>query len=115
MTNIDRRISELAVLFAGALAVSAFAPYGWHPVAILSLAILFNQWLKDSPRQALLHGGLFGLGFFGVGVSWVFVSVYVYGHVPMAASILVALVFVCVLSLYPALLGYFLRRICSDL
>ena len=111
MTNIDRRISELAVLLAGALTVTAFAPYGWHPVAILSLAILFNQWLRDSPRQALLHGGLFGLGFFGVGVSWVFVSVYVHGHVPMAASILVTLVFVCVLSLYPALLGYFLRRI----
>jgi apolipoprotein N-acyltransferase len=110
VTGIDSRISGLAVLFAGALAVTAFAPYGWYPVAILSLAVLFNQWLKDSPRQALLHGGLFGLGFFGAGVSWVFVSVYVYGHVHMAAAILVTLVFVVFLSLYPALLGYFLRR-----
>ena len=110
MTGIDARINGLAVLLAGALAVTAFAPYGWYPVAILSLAILFRQWLKDSPRLAMLHGGLFGLGYFGVGVSWVFVSVYVHGHVPMAASVLVTLVFFSVLSLYPALLGYFLRR-----
>jgi apolipoprotein N-acyltransferase len=110
VTGIDSRISGLAVLFAGALAVTAFAPYGWYPVAILSLAVLFNQWLKDSPRQALLHGGLFGLGFFGAGVSWVFVSIHVYGHVNMAAAILVTLVFIAFLSLYPALLGYFLRR-----
>jgi len=111
VTRIDARISGLAVLLAGALAVTAFAPYGWYPAAILSLSLLFNQWLKDSPRQAMLHGGLFGLGFFGTGVSWVFVSVHTYGHVPMAASILVTLVFVSVLSLYPALLGYLLRRI----
>ena len=110
MTGIDARINGLAVLLAGALAVTAFAPYGWYPVAILSLAVLFRQWLKDSPRQAMLHGGLFGLGYFGVGVSWVFVSVHVHGHVPMAASVLVTLVFFSVLSLYPALLGYFLRR-----
>lgn len=111
MTGIDGRISGLAVLFAGALAVTAFAPYGWYPVAILSLAVLFDQWLKDSPRRALLHGGLFGLGFFGAGVSWVFVSIHVYGHVHVAAAILVTLVFVAFLSLYPALLGYFLRRL----
>ncbi len=110
MTSTDSRISGLAVLFAGALAVTAFAPYGWYPVAILSLAVLFNQWLSDTPRQALLHGALFGLGYFGAGVSWVFVSVYVYGHVPVAAAILVALLFVAVLSLYPALLGYVLKR-----
>ena len=110
MTGTDSRINGLAVLFAGALAVTAFAPYGWYPVAILSLAVLFNQWLLDTPRQALLHGALFGLGYFGVGVSWVFVSVYVYGQVPVAAAILVTLLFVAVLSLYPALLGYFLKR-----
>jgi apolipoprotein N-acyltransferase len=111
VTGIDTRINGLAVLLAGALAVTAFAPYGWYPVAILSLAVLFSQWLKDSPRRAMLHGGLFGLGFFGTGVSWVFVSVYTYGHVPVAASILVTVVFVSVLSLYPALLGYLLGRV----
>ena len=111
MTSIDSRISALAVLLAGALGVTAFAPFGWYPVAILSLAVLFNQWLSDTPRQALLHGWIFGLGYFGVGVSWIFVSIYVYGQVPMIVAILVTLVFVAGLSLYPAFLGYFLRRL----
>ena len=111
MTRINSRISALTVLFAGALAVTAFAPYGWYPVAIVSLAVLFNQWLSDTPGQALLHGSIFGLGYFGAGVSWIFVSIYVYGQVHMSAAILVTVVFVAVLSLYPAFLGYFLRRL----
>jgi apolipoprotein N-acyltransferase len=111
VTSIDSRISALTVLLAGALAVTAFAPFGWYPVAILSLAVLFNQWLSDTPGQALLHGWIFGLGYFGVGVSWIFVSIYVYGQVPMIVAILVTLVFVAGLSLYPAFLGYFLRRL----
>jgi len=100
VTRINSHISALTVLFAGSLAVTAFAPYGWYPVAVVSLAVLFNQWLSDSPGQALLHGSIFGLGYFGAGVSWIFVSIYVYGQVHMSAAILVTVVFVAVLSLY---------------
>ena len=111
MNSWSDRYSALLVLFAGAAAVTAFAPFGWFPVATLSLAVLFNQWLADTRKQALLHGLLFGAGFFGAGISWVFVSIKVYGHVaaPVAIFITVGLIFF--LSLYPALLGYFLVRV----
>ncbi len=105
-----QRFGGLFVLIAGVMAVSAFAPLGWFPFAMLSLAVLFNQWLLDTPRQAFWHGALFGLGYFGAGVSWVFVSVHTYGHVPVPAASLVAAALVVVLALYPALLGYGLRR-----
>jgi len=49
---------------AGALAVTAFAPLGWFPVACLALVVLFYCWQQDTPVQALRHGLLFGLGFF---------------------------------------------------
>lgn len=94
----------------GVLAVAAFAPFGWYPVACLALAVLFNQWLADSPWQAFRHGGLFGLGFFGAGVSWVYVSIHVYGKVPVAAAATVAAALVVFLSLYPAVVGYALKR-----
>jgi apolipoprotein N-acyltransferase len=95
---------------SGALAVAAFAPLGWFPLACLALLPLFYIWQQDTPGQALRHGLLFGLGFFGAGISWVFVSVHEYGHVPVAAAVPVTVGLVLFLSLYPALLGYLLKR-----
>jgi apolipoprotein N-acyltransferase len=110
VSSLPDRYSALRVLIAGALAVTAFAPFGWFPVAILSLAILFDQWLRDNRKQAFRHGLLFGAGFFGAGISWVYVSIKVYGHVAAPAASLVTLGLIAFLSLYPALLGYFLVR-----
>jgi apolipoprotein N-acyltransferase len=109
--NPAQRFGGLFVLIAGAMAVTAFAPLGWFPLAILALAILFNQWLLDTPRQAFWHGALFGLGFFGAGISWVYISIHTYGHVPLVAASLVAIALVLVMALYPAVLGYLLKRI----
>jgi len=104
------RYSGITILLAGALCVTAFAPLGWYPVAYLSLAILFKQWLEDTPRQALIHGALYGLGYFGAGVSWVYVSVHTYGHVTPLPAVLVTAALVAYLALYPAVLGYCLKR-----
>lgn len=93
------------------MAVFAFAPFGWYPLAVLALAVLFNQWLSDTPRQAFWHGGLFGLGFFGVGVSWVYVSVHNFGHVMLPVAALIAALFILVLAVFPAGLGYLARRL----
>lgn len=101
---------SLLLLASGALAVAAFAPAGWYPLAILALAVLFNAWRTATPRRAFVQGGLFGIGYFGAGVSWVFVSVHTYGHVVAPVSALVAALFILVLSVYPALAGYLLRR-----
>lgn len=107
---IPVRLQPWLVVLAGILAVGAFAPFDAWPLVFLALAILFNQWLADSPRAALRHGALFGLGFFGVGASWVYVSIHDYGHVPVLPSLLVAVLFVAVLSVFPALAGYLARR-----
>ncbi len=108
--RLSARFGGIIVLLAGALGVAAYAPLGWYPVAYLSLAVLFNQWLGDTPRQALRHGAFYGLGYFGAGVSWVYVSVHTYGHVPMLPAALVTAALVVYLSLYPTLLGYCLNR-----
>jgi len=104
------RFDWLLLPAAGALGVTAFAPLGWYPVACVSLLLLFAIWQQDTPRRALRHGLLYGLGFFGTGISWVFVSVHHYGHVPVAGAVPVTLGLVLFLSLYPALLGYLLKR-----
>lgn len=104
-----QRLTDPVLVVAGVAGVLAFAPFGWFPLAVVALALLFLHWLRDTPGQAFRHGLLFGLGYFGFGVSWVYVSVHTYGNVawPIAGSI--AVLFTLVLALFPALCGYALR------
>ena len=51
-------------------------------------------------------GFLFGLGLFGVGVSWVYVAIHVFGYVPAPLAVVMTTAFVAFLALYPALQGY---------
>jgi apolipoprotein N-acyltransferase len=111
VTALVDRFGWLSVLLAGVLAVAAFAPFGWFPLVVLALALLFNQWLEDAPGRAFRHGYLFGLGFFGAGISWVYISIHHYGHVPIVPALLVMFGLVAFLSLYPAAVGYCSRRL----
>jgi apolipoprotein N-acyltransferase len=103
--------TDVVLLLAGVAGVVAFAPFGWYPLAVLAPAVLFLQWINDTPRQAFRHGLVFGLGLFGFGISWVYVSIHTYGHVLWPVAGLIALLLILVMALYPALLGYALRRL----
>ena len=66
----------IQALLAGALLPLAFAPVSIYPLAIISPAVIFHLYLSASPRQAIKLGYTFGIGFFGVGVSWVYVALH---------------------------------------
>lgn len=103
-------IQSLAALVLGALAVLAFAPFEFSPLALLSLGGLFWLWSRaNGYQQAFNYGLWFGLGLFGAGVSWVFSALYFYSDVPMLLSILLVFGFAFVLSLFPAAAGAIAR------
>jgi apolipoprotein N-acyltransferase len=92
---------------AGAACVFGFAPFYAWPVPIAALAILFHAWLRSgSPRQAWLSGFAFGLGLFLAGVSWVYISLHVYGSMPAALAVLATFLFCAYLALFPAFAGW---------
>jgi len=97
-------------LVAGGILPLAFAPFDIFPAAVLAPALLFLLWLDIPRRRALRRGYLFGLGMFGVGVNWVFVSMYEYGGVGLVLSLFLTACLVAFLALFPALLGYLLAR-----
>ncbi|HKK13713.1 MAG TPA: apolipoprotein N-acyltransferase [Gammaproteobacteria bacterium] len=113
--RLRRRLTALAALLAGAVVPLAFAPFDIYLVAPLALAVLFVLWHRQSPRQAFASGWLFGVGMFGAGVYWVFISVYEFGHAPLAAALVVVVLLVAYLALYPALLGYGAARWASGM
>jgi apolipoprotein N-acyltransferase len=71
----------------GAASVLGFAPFGFAPVPVLALAALFA--LFDhcaSPAAAARLGFAFGLGLFGIGVSWVYIALSTFGGMPALRS-----------------------------
>lgn len=93
----------LAALLGSTMPI-AFAPLSIWPLGILLPAMLIV--LADtqhSLRRVLLIGWVFGLGYFGFGVYWLYNSLHDFGNAspPMAAA-LAALMIICI-SLFPAL------------
>jgi apolipoprotein N-acyltransferase len=96
----------LASLIAGALAVAGFAPLGAWPLPLLSLATLFALLARTgSVRAGFAIGFVWGLGFFIAGVSWVFVSLSVYGGMATWLAALATFLFCALLALFPAAVG----------
>ncbi|HLD13283.1 MAG TPA: apolipoprotein N-acyltransferase, partial [Burkholderiales bacterium] len=102
--------ADMVALGAGAALPLAFAPFGLFPLAYLAPAVLFLLWFEGSPARAAWRGFLFGLGMFGVGVSWVYISLHNFGHMPAPLATLATFLFIVVLALYPALLGFIQAR-----
>lgn len=97
----------LAITFAaGALVPFAFAPFEYYPLMILALIILFLLLPGRTPGAAFRMGFGFGLGMFGIGVNWVYISIHYFGHSPLPAAIGVMLLLVAFMSLFPAALAY---------
>jgi len=104
------RIAAFAFL-CGAVVPLGFAPFGWFIVPVLALAAFALLLFPLQPGDALLAGWCFGLGQFGVGVSWVYISIYLYGNASLPLSIAVMLLLVAFLALYPALMAWLLARL----
>jgi len=107
--------SKVLSVLAGVLLPFAFSPVGFFPLAFIVPAVLFWLWLDSTPRHAFVTGYLFGLGFFGVGVSWVAVSFYQFGGMGMALSSAATILFVLFLALFPAFTGWLSRRYLGQL
>jgi len=101
----------LLALLAGALAVPAFAPIGWFPLAFFSLATLaYLLERAGSARAGFSLGLAWGLGAFGAGISWLIIALWRFGGMSLPVAVLVIFLFCATLSLYPALMGAFYAR-----
>ncbi len=101
----------LAAFLLGATAVLGFAPFFLFPLPLVSLAALVRLWRDAAPRRAALLGFAFGAGYFLAGVSWVYVSMHVFGGMPLLLAGLAAFLFCCGLALFPAGAGYLFARL----
>ena len=100
-----------AALVAGAVTVAGFAPLAVFPLPFLTLAGLLLIWLRAGAQAAFWAGFAFGVGLFGVGASWVYVSLHDFGMMPAPLAAIATLAYCAILSLYPAAAGWCLARL----
>ena len=91
---------------AGALVTLSLAPFGVWPAGILSCVIYAYLLCTCSARQALWRGWLYGLGMFGTGVSWVYVSIHVHGYASVPLAVFLTVLFCAGLALLHALFAW---------
>lgn len=102
---------RLAAFILGAASVAAFAPLAWVPVLWLTLGGLFALLAgAGSPRQGFWLGWSFGCGLFLAGVSWIYVSLSIFGGMPVWLAAPATLLFCVTLALVPGLVGWVFCR-----
>jgi apolipoprotein N-acyltransferase len=105
----------VVALLAGATAVLGFSPFDSFPATLGALAVLIHLWLgAASPRAAARIGFFFGLGLYGAGASWVYVSLNRFGAMPVPLAAVATLCWCAFLALFPALAGWIEARIARD-
>jgi apolipoprotein N-acyltransferase len=95
----------------GAASVFAFAPFGLQPLAFFTLALLVHAWMHAPPRRCAWLGFWFGLGLYGAGVSWVYVSLHQFGGMPAPLAGFATLAYCAFLALFPAAAGWLQARV----
>lgn len=106
--RLARTRAAVPALACGAAHALAFAPWGawWlHLPTLAALGFLLARAL-DRPRRAVATaagvGFAFGMGWFVVGIGWLFVSMHTFGKMPAVLAALAVLLFAAYLALFPA-------------
>jgi apolipoprotein N-acyltransferase len=106
-------LRSLLALLAGACIPLSFSPFDWWPIGIAGVAMFYFCLANTTAREAGRLGFWFGCGLFGVGASWIYVSIHDYGYAPPPLAGLITLLFVIFMALYNAVQCWAWRRYVS--
>ncbi|MFW7342331.1 apolipoprotein N-acyltransferase [Pollutimonas sp. H1-120] len=86
--------------------VFGYAPFQLFPLPVFALAGLFALMLNQAtPGRSALVGLCFGVGLFGAGVSWIYISLHEYGGMSVLLAVIATIGFCGFLALFYAAFG----------
>lgn len=108
------------LLVFGALYPLGFSPIDIWPATILSLGLLINEIIakaeSNSKHSIAPRSSFFAIifywcvGAFGVGVSWVYVSIHEFGHVPVIGAAAISFLLVLTLAMIKGFAGRVIQK-----
>jgi len=102
----------LGCFVLGSLFPLGFAPFGWWPVTWTVTALyMYALSVAPSTRSALARGWWFGAGLYGVGASWVYISMHDFGYTPAWLAGPLTALFVAGIALFFVLHALFYRSL----
>ncbi len=104
-------VGDLIAGITGLVMPLSFAPYGYYLVSILSLCCLFILWQDVTPIRAFQRGWLFGLGMFGHGMYWLYLTFHQFAAISFTDSAALMLSLFTFMSLFPATLGFAVNKL----
>ena len=104
-------VSRLIVFILGAATTTAFAPFGWWPLAPLLILPLLYICLIVAPRDAAGHGFWYGFGFYLTGIYWIYISVHVVGNAALWIALLLMVGLALIMAAFVALAAWLMSRL----
>ncbi|URJ23496.1 apolipoprotein N-acyltransferase [Blochmannia endosymbiont of Camponotus sp. C-003] len=96
------------VLLFGAFGILGFSPYNFWPASIISLTVLLKIILDSTWRRAAWYTFFWGVGFFGSGLKWIYISIDQFSNMYSCINILLIILLVLYLILFPILFSVLL-------
>lgn len=105
---------HLLALAAGVMVTGSLSPIDLWPLGVVSIALLVWLLADTTPAQAAKRGWFYGLGLFGTGTSWIYVSIHTYGYAPVPLAGFLTLLWSMGLALLLAITAYVYVRWIRD-
>ncbi len=103
----------VVALIAGAVIPLSFSPFEWWPLGFAGIA-LYCLCLQHTNKQSAGRVGFaFGFGLFGVGASWIYISIHDHSDAPPWLAGFITVGFVAFMALYNGLHAWLWRRYAS--
>ncbi len=96
---------------AGVMQTLSLSPFNAWPLGILSITLIMFGLQGATPRKSFLFGWLFGLGLFGTGTSWVYISINQFGNAPAPLAAFLTAIFIAGIALFSAFTFWGYRKL----
>ena len=103
----------LLALAAGVLTTLTASPFELWWLGPVAVGLIYLGVHALTPGQAALRGWCYGLGLFGSGASWVYVSIHDYGYTGVPLAVFLTALFVASMALFLAVTLWLYRRLCG--